>query len=297
MTAEIDALRSEYDFTNPSRGRPVAEPPIFDYNHFVEENGIPSDARLRRLLPANPALRTKLRDKITESSLSHHYFLWATHKHNAEMKAGNTSRAKFYEGLEGAAWDDWFEDQEVEYGSEGVNMGSLLKHGTISFLQYWEFYLLDEDGGTTKIRSLLPADGGLFPQEPTPDEDSLEQVKQKYGHLVPSGYLECLAYESRIGQEYKKKRVLEKEAEQAKAKQDATWREPHRALQEKLNPRSAASSTHPTTIGLSLASSNWDASKKATSQDARVGQPPTSQACEEGWTNAHVIDRGGPTES
>lgn len=50
---------------------------------------------LRRLLPSDPRLRTKLGDNMTECALSHHYFVWASRKENAEIEAGNTSRADF----------------------------------------------------------------------------------------------------------------------------------------------------------------------------------------------------------
>lgn len=58
-------------------GRPLAEPPIFSHQQFMEEQDIPSDSRLRRLFVKDIAMGHVWGDKFTEHHLLHHYMTWA----------------------------------------------------------------------------------------------------------------------------------------------------------------------------------------------------------------------------
>lgn len=66
-------------------GRPLAEPPIFNYREFVEEREIPSDARLRRLLEKHIAMGYRYRDVLTESELIGEYLDWTGDREEQEV--------------------------------------------------------------------------------------------------------------------------------------------------------------------------------------------------------------------
>lgn len=73
--------------------RPLAEPPIFDYGHFVKKHRIASDARLKRLFAKNIGEGYKWRDATTEEELVFEYGDWAGDMYRGSDDA---KRKEFY---------------------------------------------------------------------------------------------------------------------------------------------------------------------------------------------------------
>lgn len=83
-------------YREPRLDLPTAEPPIFDYDEFVE-SCVPSDFQLQKLFPNDPVKKTMYRDTQTEAWLLARYCSWCE-----SMVKGNLdpARAEFYKAQE-----------------------------------------------------------------------------------------------------------------------------------------------------------------------------------------------------
>ena len=146
-------LESGFMAVNPSTGyfratgRPLAEPPIFDYEEWVERHKIPSDARLRRLFDKDIAVGYRYRDALTEKDLLWTHYFWARGLDEQEV---NEERRVFYQGLRKELATDL-----GEVGDPSFILERAKEAGVISELGMWEYDFLDDDGGTTDLQRKL----------------------------------------------------------------------------------------------------------------------------------------------
>lgn len=124
-------------------GRPITEPPLFDYEEFIEER-VPSDFRMKLLFPDDIEKRTRYRDTFTEFELLGMYqnsippFLHIS----KDTKLGKFY-GEFHKELGLDFVDLWEEFVEVERAK------------TRDMLALWEYEHLDQDGGTRKLEQDL----------------------------------------------------------------------------------------------------------------------------------------------
>lgn len=145
--------------------RPIAEPPCFNYDRFVEEN-IPSDLKYKILFPDDISKRTDYRDLRTERDLLAMYIDWndALLQH-CEVTSG---KRVFYEGLREGLEYDW---------KETVREKNKLNRFTTP-LAKWEFRNLDNDGKTEGIRRKIEMGYDVF------DAKGGREARNKYGFLL-----------------------------------------------------------------------------------------------------------------
>ena len=163
-------MEDEIEYRCPPTGRPLAEPPTLHYEKFVVEAGIPSDARLRRLFEKDIAFGYRYRDVLTERKLLDAHLSWAT---DLQVQEIDEERRVFYKDLREELWVDLV---TVETPVEILN--EAFEADVISNLGLWEYYRLDEDGGTTRIQEELQQRNDIFRSE------AGRAAFEKYGHLA-----------------------------------------------------------------------------------------------------------------
>ena len=130
-------------------GRPPSEPPIFDYDAFVEEyrDLIPSTARLKRLFEKDIVLGYRWRDELTALKLLEHYVDWSF---DMTMVEHDAQKVAFYKCLAHELQTYLFESRDP------VNtLQQAIRSGVVSSLGYWQYLNLDEDGGTNALGAKL----------------------------------------------------------------------------------------------------------------------------------------------
>ena len=80
----------------PPTSRPLAEPPIFDYDKFVVEEKIPSDARHERMFKKDIARDYRCRDALTGKKPVFTHGIWTA---NFVMDVIDEGRRAFYAEL------------------------------------------------------------------------------------------------------------------------------------------------------------------------------------------------------
>ena len=160
---------SETAFWTTPGLRPLAEPPILDWDWFFRDH-IPSDLRYEALFPDDPDKRCRIKDLHGEKAALHEYsHCAALHNHSLEPE----ERREFYANLMENLIQDWrYVDAEF---AETYN--------TATPLAQFEFRRLDNDGKTTRLENWLEKGADIFSGEP-------EEVGNKYWHLIPSGWVE-----------------------------------------------------------------------------------------------------------
>ena len=145
-------------------GRPLAEPPAFNYEAFVRDELVP-DKKLDVIFVDDPVLKTKFRDSQTQRALLDTYLDWS--RLEAEGGQRHVLMRRFYRGLE----NEIFEDYRV-----ARDEAHLIKR-SLSPLIRWELEWLDDNGGVHKILPEL---------EKGVDVLGLRDGKvfEKYGHLL-----------------------------------------------------------------------------------------------------------------
>lgn len=151
----------------PRLNRPISEPPMFDYEEFVERC-VPSDIQLQKLFPGDPVKKTMHRDFCTERSLLEDYWQWCQ-----VMIESEPGRSSFYKAL----FDEVMLDYTTVDREFSDTMGALPTEG----LGVWEYWHLDRDGGTEKMRESMEKGEDIFWQYKDAGVD-------EYGHLAPAGY-------------------------------------------------------------------------------------------------------------
>ena len=158
--------------------RPLAEPPMFDYDTFFEEN-IPSDIRMKILIPNDIESRTRYRYVVTEIYLFEMYTHWCRDvKNDLEL---DTEKRTFYDQLYENIDNDW---NETEGDFQQMNKQLSMTDGWNGIRQ-WEFRYMDQDGGTEGIRKALEEYADIFGYGSDQERQVLEA---RYQHLAPSDY-------------------------------------------------------------------------------------------------------------
>ena len=168
-----------------TRGRPLAEPPIFNYEELVRENNIPSDVRLKRLFAKDIEMGYLWRDQMTEMILLALYCSWA---HFSAWKDTDAARREWYQELNeelspsNRSWD--------ERGNPSATLSEAFRMDIVSPLGYWEYLNLDEDGGVTSIQQRLGNGEDVFNTSVFTDFNAWHQSTSrpaidKYGYLIP----------------------------------------------------------------------------------------------------------------
>lgn len=149
--------------------RPLAEPPILDWDWFFRDH-IPSDLRYQALFPDYPEKRCRIKDLHGEKA--------ALQEYSHCMALGRDSldpskRRQFYGELMENLVADWKEvDKEF---AETFYMAAPLAQ--------FEFRRLDNDGKTTGLQAWVEKGADIFAGEPV-------AVRNKYRHLVPAHFVE-----------------------------------------------------------------------------------------------------------
>ncbi len=137
--------------------------------------------KLRIIFPNDPIKRTRHKDLEAEWQLLEEYDNWSN---NIE---GKRREYRFWTGLNSAIMKD------LAAVSKEVNDAiSTHPNGTgLSPLQYWEWQFLDNDGGTTMLRTFLKEGMDVFNDysRPAPEWTEGEQStskpsKDKYGYIL-----------------------------------------------------------------------------------------------------------------
>lgn len=154
----------------PRYDRPVSEPPIFDYEKFVE-NSIPSDIRLEVLFPGDPVKKTSHRDTCIIVGLVLKYWKWCE-----RMIEADPARADFYKGLCKEVYEDYLTDQHSDGHVPYPEDSSVVL----------EYHWLDQDGDTKEISQALANGRDIF------WEHDVGPAIDKYGRLAPPGYFKAI---------------------------------------------------------------------------------------------------------
>lgn len=143
-------------------GRPLAEPPMLDYDDFIT-NKLPSDKRFSRLFPGDIEKWIRCRDLETEQLLLGEYRECVRTTMYYEK---DPERQDFYRHLTEDLWMDLIADSpERDASFEGV-----------SDISHWEYNYLDQNGGTSQIESWTAKDWIA--------SISCSEAWEKYGHLA-----------------------------------------------------------------------------------------------------------------
>lgn len=147
-------------------GRPITEPPVFDYEEFIEEV-VPSDIRMKLLFPDDIEQRTKYRDTFTERKLLEMYSRSVRQMDSAVGKGINQDR--FY--------DELYVELCIDNHDLETEFIEVEKTKTKDSLALWEFAVLDQDGGTRRLEQCLQdgLDGAW---------DGIPEVIEKYAYLA-----------------------------------------------------------------------------------------------------------------
>lgn len=127
-------------------GRPLAEPPIFDYDSLVRKWTLGTDALKRHLFGKHIALGYQWRDQKTEQMLLVEYCGWASDISRARPDIATHDFFRI-SGDEISVDLDEFQSND----SPSKIIRPARDAGIVSALTLWEFYHLDENGGTTNI--------------------------------------------------------------------------------------------------------------------------------------------------
>ena len=150
--------------------RPLAEPPILDWDHFFRVH-IPSDLRYTALFPGDLQKRAAYKDLGGEAYVLKEYstHAWAM---SDDSEICDERRA-FYEILSYDLHEEWREvDKEV-----------IELWATASRLSQFEYKFLDNDGKTTNLERWIEKGADIFfTGDPA--------IKRKYQHLVKPGFVE-----------------------------------------------------------------------------------------------------------
>lgn len=129
----------------PTR-RPLAEPPMLDYDTFLEKT-LPSDRRFLKLIPDDIEKRTSCRDHETERLLLIEYREWVGDMRDCASN-GDPARWKFYQEL--------YQDIVVERDAVWDERTAAFQGAEV--LALWEYYFLDQDGETKGIQAWSEAE-------------------------------------------------------------------------------------------------------------------------------------------
>lgn len=156
-------------WTTPGQ-RPLAEPPIMDWDYIFREH-VPSDAQYAALFPDDPEKRCTQKDLDGEGVDLYHYSQWL--QIMAEDEETEASRREFYRNLELEVQKEYSEVRE----ERDANASST------SLLSQFEYSHLDRDGGTRRLVERIERGADVM-------RGYGEEVKQKYGHLIPPDFHE-----------------------------------------------------------------------------------------------------------
>ena len=169
-----------------TKGRPLAEPPIFNYEELVREKQIPSDIRLKRLFAQDIGMGYLWRDQMTERILLAQYCSWA---HFSVWKETDTARREWYQELNEELLPA-NRSREDEMENPFTTLNKAFRMDIVSPLGYWEYLNLDEDGGVTSIQQRLGNGEDVFNTSVKKDFNAWHHgtsrpAIDKYGYLVP----------------------------------------------------------------------------------------------------------------
>lgn len=125
-------------------GRPLAEPPISNYEKPAIEQSTPFDARLRKLWAKDIAMGYRWRDQLSENALLTEYWSWTASMSLHVWGTRDDECSGFYKELASELGE---EKRSVQRAGKVVKQA--LKEGIISHRGIWEYLFLDGDGGTT----------------------------------------------------------------------------------------------------------------------------------------------------
>lgn len=151
--------------------RPLAEPPIFDWD-WIFRTKVPSDLRYRRLFPDDPGKRAAIKDLDGELIAQLEYSCWA--KIMGEDEDTDGTRRAFYDGLKANLDED---------STEVINESWDLRD-TATELAIFEYIHLDNDGRTTGLEQWIAKGADVFWDLEGDD------LRRKYGPLVPLDFVE-----------------------------------------------------------------------------------------------------------
>lgn len=152
--------------------RPTCEPPIFDYEDFIEEN-VPSPLQLEKIFPGDPVLKTAWRDVVTERKLLQQYHDWCNsnvgHDHKRKWDVHLPLRAEVFKDM--MTLEDEMQDMSVLLPTEGLGI--------------WEYTYLDGDGKTTKMEEAMRKGEDIFSRFG-------DAGIKEYAHVAPPGYFKAI---------------------------------------------------------------------------------------------------------
>lgn len=163
-------------------GRPLSEPPIFNYDDFVRRF-VPSDKRFQILFPERKAIGTMAdyKDRHIEYELLSTYrdwvdwvsMVWPYGEYHGKRMLRKEQKG-FYEVLS----QDLLEDMGMVLQKRDSLLDDSNRFGTLA---EWEFRFLDDDLGTEHIeKQLADLCDYIFEETGAPPE-----VREKYQHLFP----------------------------------------------------------------------------------------------------------------
>lgn len=137
-----------------SAGRPLAEPPIFNYERFADEF-LTSEKKLKVIFPDDPVTKTKFQDIEAEKELLGMHLYWCKKKCPWDFYEPIQDMLKanmFYTNLEEQIRQDW-----VTLSNEAVFVDSAPTE-----LAKWEGRTLDSEGGTKDLERDLLSGMNIF---------------------------------------------------------------------------------------------------------------------------------------
>lgn len=158
-------------FWTTSRLRPLAEPPILDWDWFFRLR-MPSDIRFKALFPDDPESRARMKDLAGEKAVLTEY-IYCQDTMRSDSKTEDVRRT-FHENLQRDLYEEWKEvDKEYkETWAMATELGQ------------WEYRNLDQDGGTNRVEEWIKKGADIFRNLGDGDE-----VREKYRYLVPLDFV------------------------------------------------------------------------------------------------------------
>lgn len=158
----------ESSFWTTAGMRPLAEPPILDWDWFFRERVV-SDIRYRALFPNDLGKRAAAKDIGGERCALFEYMTWAAIMRD-DPEIDRYARHEFHENLAEDLQGDWLEFEK--------DTNALFAQA--SKLSQFKYAFLDSDGRTTKIEEVLQKGVDIFA--------GFKDAEQRYRHLMPLGF-------------------------------------------------------------------------------------------------------------